>query len=273
MILLASIAVIASLTSQPGKPEDCFEPHASDHVACETGTPFDAPTNMVLFLLVGQSNMAGRAKPCGKEPLPSVCKLNRRGEWVVATSPIHFDRSTAGVGPVESFVRDYRRDHPSVTVGLVPCAVGGSGMGTWCVSSKGARGANLEQALVRARRAAAYGRFAGVLWHQGETDAKRADGKVLAARYPRQFESMVSAVRQAVGDPELPVIIGEIGRFNPDLAAKMNPVLNALPRRIGHCTCVSSEGLGNQDRWHFDKDAVTELGHRYYEGWKGLVRK
>ncbi|MEQ1853042.1 MAG: sialate O-acetylesterase, partial [Chthoniobacteraceae bacterium] len=53
-----------------------------------------------LFLLVGQSNMAGRGVVTeeDRKPHPRVLMLNKADAWVPAIDPLHFDKSAAGVG-------------------------------------------------------------------------------------------------------------------------------------------------------------------------------
>lgn len=233
--------------------------------------PVDAPKNMKLILCIGQSNMAGRARPT-KEDLAVVTgayKLNRDNKWVAAKAPYHFDKKVAAVGPVDDFVRLYLKDHPGETVGVVPCAVGGSPLSSWTPGDRGRRGENLRAALERVKAAKANGNFIAVLWHQGETDAARFSAEQLAGYYPRDFRAMVEAVRAVAGD--VPVIAGEIGRWmrkNGDNAAKINPVINALPKTVGNCAVVSSEGLENQDPHHFDRASQRILAARYYEAFR-----
>ena len=69
----------------------------------------EAPKDMKLVLLVGQSNMSGRAPVTDefKKPITRCYKLNRDGKWVLATNPFHFDRKYCGVGPADEFARRY----------------------------------------------------------------------------------------------------------------------------------------------------------------------
>ncbi|MBE6383070.1 MAG: sialate O-acetylesterase [Lentisphaerae bacterium] len=236
--------------------------------------PVDAPKDMKLILCIGQSNMAGRAKPTDEDRsvVANAYKLNRDNKWVAAKTPYHFDRDYAAVGPVDDFVRLYLKDHPGDTVGVVPCAVGGSGLASWTPSADGRRGANLRVALERAKAAKANGTFIAILWHQGETDAAKCSAEKLAGYYPRDFKSMVEAVRREIGD--VPVVAGEIGRWmrkDGDHAANINPVLNTLPQTVPGCRVVSSEGLKNQDAHHFDREGQRVLGKRYYDAFKSLA--
>src|SRR5690606_11359758 len=86
-----------------------------------------------IFLLVGQSNMAGRGKVSQEDrtPVPRVLMLNKENQWVPAVDPLHFDKSSAGTGLGKTFGIEIAKDHPEVTVGLVPCAVGGSPISAW----------------------------------------------------------------------------------------------------------------------------------------------
>ncbi|MBO7721263.1 MAG: acetylxylan esterase [Kiritimatiellae bacterium] len=234
----------------------------------------DAPSGMKLVLLVGQSNMAGRADvpPEYRRPLKGAFKLNRDDEWVEATSPLHFDRSFAGVGPGDEFVRRYLADHPGETVGIVPCAVGGSRLATWDPDGAGRSGANFRRALQRVKKAGEKGDFIAILWHQGESDATARRFEENRVYYPERFAAMAAAFRRETGD--VPVLIGEIGRFLAVNAELMNPILNALPASVPRSACVSSEGLTDKgDKIHFSFNGAKGLGARYYEAYRKMEKR
>ena len=69
---------------------------------------------MKIFLLMGQSNMAGRAKPLDADriPAPNAYKMNREDKWSPATPPLHYDKKVAGYGPADAFIRAYLAEHP-----------------------------------------------------------------------------------------------------------------------------------------------------------------
>src|SRR4051812_29800346 len=59
------------------------------------------PERMQLFLLIGQSNMAGRGavEASDKVPHPHVFVLTKDLSWAPATDPLHFDKpDIVGVG-------------------------------------------------------------------------------------------------------------------------------------------------------------------------------
>ena len=246
----------------------------------------EAPKDMKLVLCIGQSNMAGRGKmtDSDKEIVEGAYKLNRDDKWVKAKAPYHFDRTYAAVGPVDEFVKLYLKEHPGETVGVVPCAVGGSAMATWQDDQTGRRGENLRRALERAKIAGANGKFIAVLWHQGETDAAKYGGEALMKTYPGRVKAMMERIRSELGDDQLPLVVGEIGRWwrrdgknedgTPryvDHAARINPCLAKVTEILPRSALVSSEGLKNQDAHHFNREGQRVLGARYYEAWKKLL--
>ena len=239
--------------------------------------PVDAPKDMKLVLCMGQSNMAGRAKmsDADREVVPRAYKLDRDGRWVAAKTPYHFDKTVAAVGPVDEFVRRYLADHPGESIGVVPCAVGGSPFYSWDPPPKGKRkGVNYAKALERAKVAQANGKFIAILWHQGETDAAKAkDETGLNESYPKNFARMMSELRRELGEGDIPVIAGEIGRWkrpDGDHAARINPGIGRIPSHLPNFAVVSSEGLANQDPHHFDREGQRILGGRYYDAFKSL---
>ncbi|MGE9291842.1 MAG: sialate O-acetylesterase, partial [Puniceicoccales bacterium] len=89
--------------------------------------------NFHLFLLAGQSNMAGRGEVEAEDQVPHsrVFMLNQEGEWVPAVDPVHYDKKAAGVGPGRSFAMVLAEQDESVAIGLIPAACGGSSILSW----------------------------------------------------------------------------------------------------------------------------------------------
>ncbi len=86
---------------------------------------------LALFLLLGQSNMSGRGKFGEVEPIenPNVFMF-RGGKWMTAEEPLHTD-GNGGVGLAMSFADELLKQNPSMKIGFVPCAVGGSLLSRW----------------------------------------------------------------------------------------------------------------------------------------------
>ena len=72
------------------------------------------------FLLIGQSNMAGRGFMDELEPVSNPrLKVLRNGRWQPMYRPVNNDRKFSGVCLAESFADAYSKTH-DVDVGLIP---------------------------------------------------------------------------------------------------------------------------------------------------------
>ena len=91
-------------------------------------------SRMQIYLLMGQSNMAGRGEITEgykSEGNPRVFMLDKSRNWVAAKHPLHFDKAIAGVGPGLAFALRMAARDTGIRIGLVPCAVGGSSIDSW----------------------------------------------------------------------------------------------------------------------------------------------
>jgi lysophospholipase L1-like esterase len=214
-----------------------------------------------VYLLMGQSNMAGRGTvdPAQNHAHPRVLKLDKQGKWVPAVDPLHFDKPNAGVGPGSGFGPALAEATPDATIALVPCAVGGTPLSRW------EQGGDLYQgALERARIAQKSGTLKGMIWHQGENDAAQAE---TAATYGPRLAKMIAALRKDLDAPDLPVVVGELGEFprlQTEGAKTVNAALRAIPEQVPHAAIAKSAGLkAKSDGIHFDADGAREFGRRY----------
>lgn len=84
------------------------------------------------FLLIGQSNMAGRGPLNEVEPIINhEILMFRSGQWRVAEEPVHNDKpDLAGVGLCMSFAETLQKRF-NKQIGLIPGAVGGTSLDEW----------------------------------------------------------------------------------------------------------------------------------------------
>ena len=235
--------------------------------------------NFHVFLLMGQSNMAGYGKvlPEDKEAVPHVV-IGRRSEagitWLPAAQPLQGTRFGLGL----PFAKEYLKKHPGITVGLIPAARGGAsidrlkkGTGTY------------SAAINRAKAAQAEGVIKGVLWHQGESDTV-AEG--LADTYEKKLHELIADVRRDSGNEDLPFIAGNLAEFygtgkdhsKPDRVKRINKVrgvLRALPNKIENTGFAESTGCSSPDHHmvHFDRESYIILGKRYAEVYDKIMNK
>jgi hypothetical protein len=195
-----------------------------------------------------------------KQVNAAIMMLDSNGNWQPATDPLHFDKpKLVGVGPGLSFANAVLQKNPSIKIGLIPCAVGGSPIIAWQQGAEFLNGKHpYDDAIARAKIAMKTGVLKGIVWHQGESDNDSAH----AAIYIEELTAVVSRFRAALQIADLPFVAGEIGYFNK--ANFINPLLNQLPALVAFTAFVSANGLvDGGDHLHFNTASARELGRRY----------
>ena len=254
-VLLAGYSPLSALGDEPLPPKEKFH----------------------LFLLVGQSNMAGRGKVAeqDRKPHPRVLMLNKSGEWVPAVDPLHFDKPVAGVGLGKTFGVLVAEANEGVTVGLIPCAAGGSPIKSWEPGGYHSQTKShpYDDALDRAKVALKSGTLKGILWHQGESDAKPE----LAAVYEEKLRALVGRFRKELDAPKVPFIAGQMGQFKErpwsDTKKRVDAAHRALPEKVADTAFVNSDGLKHKgDRVHFDAASYRTFGERYAKAYLEMTK-
>ncbi len=255
----------------------CLIAVAFTSLASAQETPLPSKDKFHLFVLVGQSNMAGRGtvEAQDKMPNPRVLMLNKAGAWVPAVDPLHFDKPAAGVGLGKTFGTRIAEATPGITIGLIPCAVGGSPIDTWSpgVFYPATRCHPWDDAMARAAKAMQAGTLKGILWHQGESDAQ----PLLAPAYEAKLHDLIARLRKELKAPEVPFIAGQMGKFSdapwrPEMVV-VDQAHQDLATKVPHAAFVSSEGFKHKgDKIHFDAASIREFGERYAEAFLKLAR-
>jgi len=233
-----------------------------------------AKSDLFVYLLIGQSNMAGRGavEDQDRRPKLGVLSYDARNRWTPAIDPLHLDRpDVAGVGPGLTFgkIMQVGGIDAGRLTGLVPCAFGGTPLSRWEKT-----GDLYEGAVARCRAAMADGTLKGILWHQGESDAKHRE---LAETYGDRLVKMVADLRADLGCGDVPFVAGRLGPFLEGRESMphfdlVDLQLAAVPERIPNAACVSTEGLTpKEDGLHFDTPSARDLGRRYAEALKRLT--
>ena len=226
---------------------------------------------MKAFLMLGQSNMAGRGD-FGEVPeiVNPHCFMLRNGRWQPMSEPINPDRRIfgslhSGVGLAASFADEYA-NHFHEDIGLIPCADGGTSLKQWLPGE-----ILYENAICQTKLALKSSDLAGILWHQGESDCKQEED---ADQYHDRFLRMINSLKKDLALPPVPVIIGELGEFmeqynNGALKEnyrKINQTLNALAHEIDRGGFVSAKGLTcKSDGLHFNSKSYRTFGKRYFD--------
>lgn len=244
------------------------------------GPALTQKADLHLFLLAGQSNMAGRGTvaeltPAEAAPDQRILSLNTEMIWQPAVDPVHWDKSGAGVGLGKFFARVVADQAPGITIGLVPAACGGSPISVWEPGKffDQTKSHPYDDALARARRAMQDGTLKAILWHQGESDAyPRSSGQ-----YEQRLEALIARFRADLGAPELPFILGQLGQFPgrpwDEHRHEVDRASRAVAARLKNVRYVSSEELvATRDNLHFETAALRVFGHRYAEAYLDLAK-
>jgi hypothetical protein len=248
-------------------------------IATDAAEPVKPPARekFHLFLLIGQSNMAGRGvvEEQDRTPHPRVLMLNKEGNWLPATDPMHFDKPVAGVGLGKTFGQIIADATPGVTIGLIPCAVGGSPIDVWRPGAfyPATKSHPWDDTMRRAKLALEAGELKGILWHQGESDSNDK----LAPGYERKLHDMIRRLRAELNAPEVPFLAGQLGMFEErpwsDDKRRVDRAHRELPTKVPRTAYVPSDGLRHKgDEVHFDAASYREFGRRYAEAFLKLTR-
>lgn len=225
-----------------------------------------------VFLLIGQSNMAGRGYMTEKDKEvfdKNVFILNDAGEVVPATNPlnqyssIRKGMSIQRINPGFSFSKKIAKKTKRKIL-LVMNARGGTTLSQW---TKGEGGEGYyEEAVRRTKQAMQYGNLKAILWHQGCGDSKKTDV------YLDKLAVFVQNLRTDLG-ADVPFIAGELGQWRSNVAA-FNEMIHSISEYIPDSDWVSSdggvpiaspdpEGKPNMKDPHFDRKSQIIIGKRY----------
>lgn len=233
-----------------------------------------------IYLLIGQSNMAGRA-PIEEEDLASIegaYLFDDENQWVpVSNVPMGVNRystveeateARTRLGPGYTFARRLveENDEP---IGLVVNARGATTISQWRKDDYTGDVPLYAEAVRRTQEAldsTPGSRLAGIIWHQGEGDNNAS----AAEYYLPMLAVIVENLRTDLDSQPAVFIAGEVGQWQ-GRGSHINPLIRQVPSVIGNSAWVTSDGLTTHetgsDPWgpHFDSASQRELGERYAE--------
>jgi len=218
------------------------------------------------FLMLGQSNMAGRGYIDQVTPIYNErIQMLRNGRWQMMTEPINYDRPVSGISLVGSFADEWCRQNQEDIIGLIPCAEGGSSLDEWAVDK-----VLFRHAITEAKFAMQNSELTGILWHQGESDGFNGNYKV----YYKKLLLIIEALRRELNAPDIPLIIGGLGDFlGKEGFGKSCTEYNFINEELlkfafeqDNCYFVTASGLtSNPDGIHIDAISQRKFGLRYCE--------
>lgn len=223
-----------------------------------------------VFLLLGQSNMAGYPKALESDKIkdPRILvlgfddnpELGRvKDQWDIACPPLH-EAWWGAVGAGDWFAKTIIDKIPEGdTIGLVPCALSGQRIEVFMKSEPESK---YDWVVNRVKLAQEKGGIVeGILFHQGESN--NGDPS-----WPGKVNTLVENLKKDLNLGDIPFIAGEL--LYTGGCAGHNTLVNQLPSIVKNCYVISAEGLegdpsDTQWRLHFGHDSEVTLGKRYAE--------
>lgn len=229
------------------------------------------PDSLYVFIMAGQSNMAGRGfvEPQDTIPNTRILTIDKSLNWIYAKEPLHFyEPSLTGLDCGLSFAKKILDSIPEgFSIALIPCAVGGSSIEQW-INNETFRGVKLlDNFKEKVNFAKDYGKIKGIIWHQGESNAKSE----LIPKYSQRLDSLINRFRFVIKNDTLPIILGELGSYAQPIEKQMkwdsiNTVIQNMAMKDANIGLVKTGDLKNKgDNVHFDSESQRKLGERYSE--------
>ena len=252
-----------------------------------------------LFLLFGQSNMAGApaAEAQDKTTNPRIkalafnnCTGKTFNQWYVASPPLH--GCNEGLGPGDYFAKTLIDTSDKLelgidTIGLIPCAISGVDISYF---SKGVTSSRRKDfkippvdsgvsaylwMVTRIKEAQKKGVVRGILFHQGESDWTDTARKA----WPGRVETILKNLKADCGLGDVPFLAGELRHqlnrtTNESCCYAHNTYVAQLASEVPNGGVVSSANLtGLNDAYHFDAASQRIFGHRYAAAMVPLLKK
>jgi hypothetical protein len=220
-----------------------------------------------VFLLLGQSNMAGYPKAQAADKVKNDrikvlgfddCSATGRkaDQWDVAVPPLH-ECWNGALGPGDYFAKTLIDKIPANdTIGLVPCALSGQAIEVMMKSG----GSKYTWILNRAKAAQQIGGvIEGILFHQGESNCGNSG-------WPDKVKTFITDLRTDLGIGDVPFLAGELAPTGA--CSQHNTLVNKLPTIMTKAYVVSAQGLvldpaDTTYHLHFDHDSQVTFGKRY----------
>lgn len=251
------------------------------------GVPAPYQGELRLFILVGQSNMSGRAPiPDDAETDPRIFTFGNDYRWRTATPPV--DSAYRQVDPVSADGADdpagYGPALPFATalleisqqpIGLIPCARGSTAISQWQQNPD--EDTLYGSCLKRIQAAAPMGELAGILIYQGENDAVDPalwPGVYLdPPTYADRFSRFVTDFRTDLEAPELPVIFAQIGQHRrPEAFIAWEEIQQQQATVDLPCTTmILTADLPLGDFVHLSVDGYRDAGRRFAAAYDDLM--
>lgn len=240
--------------------------------------PKSIPSKSIVwvFILAGQSNMAGRGVIETMDTImnPRILSINSNGELILAKEPLNiYEPTLKGLDCGVSFGNELLNYIPNtVSILIIPTAIGGSSIDQWMEDSLHRNVNLLSNFRQKVALAKKYGEIKGLLWHQGESDAKEA----LVNTYPEKLNVLFERFRKIINNSKLPIFTGEIGTFTTDSTFQkaINSSIVNNANKDKYTFLIQTHDFSDRgDKLHYDSRSQRLMGKRFAQKYIEITNK
>lgn len=210
------------------------------------------------FLLLGQSNMAGRGNVA--ELAPHLKRLPANITFFLHGKAVDIARQPK-FGPEVSLAHELAKMYPNKKINLVKFAPGGSMMRDWLRGRPHYQ--TMNKMLGRIRKNHTLD-ISAVLWMHGERDTKSMS---TAGSYQKDLARFIQTLRQDKNKPNLPFVIAQISvpeAFRPAEIKTVKKAQQDTARSLPSVQVFSTEQLSKRsDQTHYDTSGQIKLGQLF----------
>lgn len=228
-----------------------------------------------VFLLGGQSNMAGQLKEYWadvqspyKDPFPQIQLWhNKRNQWA-PLAPTH------RLGPEIGFGHAIAKWLPNEDVRLVKYAMNGTALYNYWAPTGGPGYvgfiATVQAALADLDAKQLPYDIAGMLWLQGESDAAENMG----AEYEQNLSAFIEHMRSEFKTPEMPFILARVRNYygKGEQAQMVRAAQQSLAEQMPQVTWFDTDDLNPLvNGGHYSLAGTLEIGKRFAQSYLETV--
>ena len=231
-----------------------------------------------IFIMAGQSNMAGRGfvEPQDTIPNKRILSIDKSDNWIYAKEPLNlYQPSLTGLDCGLSFAHKLIDSIPKgISIGIINCAVGGSSIEQW-LEDETFQGVKLLSNFKReVNQSQKYGEVKGILWHQGEANAF----SVVTPDYADKLRELTNTFREIVKNDTLPIFIGQLGSYAKPIEKQnrwdsINTIINDFVEKDLNTYLIYTRDLKDKgDKVHFDSESQRQMGSRYADKYLKIAK-
>ena len=269
LILNYNCSVNKSIRKSPGLPV--------------TEAHLPAKKNVWVFVMAGQSNMAGRGLVEAQDTIPDkrILTLDKENKIVLAKEPLHlYEPTMKGLDCGLSFAKTLLKKMPSnISILMVPTAIGGSSISQWLGDSIHRNVQLLTNFTEKINAAKQYGTVKGIIWHQGESDTSPEKSSL----YEQRLKLLIMKFRGIAGNTALLFVAGLLPGFqiyradksikNPGAITVNEAIKNIKEYDRNYSFISASQTQHRGDQLHFNSASLRLMGERYAEEMFRLLNK